>query len=326
MEYLFYKDLNGRRRLRRYAAAALGILTMLGGMGLLAVAQAGPEVSQPGRTHAGPIVIVRPDPTGTAGPAPTAAPCPADPDAWGFVPVFPDDNYRRIEPACVYEGLARAAAWMLLERMGYSKPAAAELLGFDMVPWTPVQVFYGYTNLKGPLDLALLSEWPAHPEFRFWQVDGEGRPALAISLRGCYRKPVDTGGVVCVVALDRSPGSAVSVLGDLAIAHHAKHLPGSRTFHLLEYAGDGLWILIGQLEGLSLEIEGVEQMESERARIAVRLGAVPWDPDWLFEAYGLTINPLPTDWRMYGLDEAALQAIGQELNRFIPTSLQVPDE
>jgi hypothetical protein len=29
---------------------------------------------------------------------------------------------------------------------------------------------------------------------------------------------------------------------------------------------------------------------------------------------------------MYGLDEAALQAIGQELNRFIPTSLQVPDE
>ncbi|HUF37155.1 MAG TPA: hypothetical protein VMN57_01420 [Anaerolineales bacterium] len=328
MDFIFYRDLNGRPRLRRFAAAALALLTVLVGLALLVAAQAGPGPVPSGRAHAGPIVLVQPEPSPTPSPepSPTASACSDDPSSWSFVPIFPDDHYHRIEPACVYEGVARTAAWMLLARMGYSKTSAAEILSFKLPPWEPILTIHGYTNLKGPLDLPLLSEWPAHPDFRFWQVDTEGRPALAISLRGCYRRPGQTGGVICVLAMDRSPGTAVSVLGDLAIAHHGLHLPGSRTFHLLNYAGEGRWNLIGQLNGLSLEIEDIDQMAAERVRLTGRLGAVPWDPAWLFSEHGLALNPLPQDWRLYGMDEGTVRSIGQELNRFIPASLQETDE
>jgi hypothetical protein len=328
MQFFFYRDLNGRLRLRRYAGAALGILALLAGMGLLGQAQNIPSETPTAAAQDDPGAAPKALPTGTPRPqpSPTSAVCPGDPEAWAFVEVFPDDHYRRIEPACVYAGLARTAAWMLLERMGYSKTAAAELLGFAAAPWEPVRTVFGFTNLKGPQDLALLSEWPAHPDFQFWQVDSEGRPAVAASLRGCYRKPDGGAGAICVLALDRSPGSAVSVLGELRIAHHANHLAGSRTFHLVEYAGGGIWILIGQLEGLSLELTGVDQMAAERERVSDRLSAEPWDPGWLYAAYGLTMNPLPTGWRLLGMDEATVQAIGLELNRFIPAALGETNE
>jgi hypothetical protein len=329
MHYFFYKDLKGRPRLRRYISAALAILILLAGMGMLGQAQTVSREAPSGNLQLEPsaaVVLAPPTAAPTPQPSPTTAPCPVDPEAWSFVEIFPDDHYRRIEPACVYAGVARTAAWMLLERMGYSKAGAAERLGFDGVPWEPVLSVYGFTNLKGPLDLALLSEWPAHPDFQFWQVDDEGRPALAASLRGCYRIPAGEVGVICVLALDRSPGSAVSVLGGLHIAHHALHLPGSRTFHLLEYAGGGNWVLLGQLDGLSLELEGIDQMEAERQRVSDRLGAEPWDAAWLFTAYGLTMEILPPDWRMFGMDEGAVQAIAIELNRYIPASLGETNE
>lgn len=329
MHFFFYRDLNDRPRLRRYVSAALAILILLAGMAILGRAQTIPPEPPAGSERAEPnpaVVLAQPTDARRPQPSPSAAVCPVDPEAWSFVAIFPDDHYRRIEPTCVYAGVARTAAWMLLERMGYSKPAAADLLGFTAVPWEPVLSVYGFTNLKGPLDLALISEWPAHPDFQFWQVDEEGRPALAASLRGCYRIPGDASGVICVVGLDRSPGSAVSALGDLHFAHHGLHLPGSRTFHLVEYAGNGLWMLIGQLDGLSLELEGIDQMEAERKRVTDRLGAEPWDTAWLFTAFGLSMEPLPPDWRIFGMDEAAVQAIGLELNRYIPASLGETNE
>ena len=133
-----------------------------------------------------------------------------------MVEVFPGDHYRRIEPACVYEGLSRTAAWMLLERLGHSKLAAAELLQFQSVPWDPVLSIEGYTNLRGPVVLDLVPEWPAHPDFKFWQVDRDGLPGVVISLRGCYRSVEPRYAVICVLALDRSPGSAVSAFASEA--------------------------------------------------------------------------------------------------------------
>lgn len=323
MHFFFYRELDGRLRLRRYVSAALGILGMLAGMALLGRAQRNPVREPAAQAFAEPPAGADPGPSPTPvpSPSPTAESCPEDPEYWDFTPIFPDDNYRRIEPACVYEGVARAAAWMLLERMGHTKPGAAEMLGFDWVPWEPIQSIHGFTNLKGPLDLQLLAEWPAHPEFRFWQVDEEGRPAVAIGLRGCYRLPAETAGVICVIALDRSPGASVSMLGDLAMAHHALHLPGSRTFHLLRYTGSGQWGLIGRLAGLSIEITGVDQMSAERVRVAERLGTVPWDPAWLLGTYEVAMEPLPADWRLYRMDEATVEAIGDALNAFVPASL-----
>jgi hypothetical protein len=327
MHHFFYKDLNGRRRLRRFASTALAILAVLAGMALLGEARSAPQTPATQAAAAVPrTAAVEPTAVPETDPPATSVPCPVDPEAWSFVEVFPDDHYRRIEPACVYTGLARTAAWMLLERMGYSKPAAAEALAFDLVPWEPRRSLYGFTNLKGPSDLPLVSEWPAHPDFQFWQVDGEGRPALAISLRGCYRPPEGSPPVICVLALDRSPGSAVSVLGDLKFAHHGNDLPGSRTFHLVAYAGNRAWTLVGQLEGLSLELEGVDQMEAERQRVADRLGTEPWDTGWLLGSFGLAMIPLPEDWRLFSLDMAAIDAIGDELDRFIPLSLGENDE
>jgi hypothetical protein len=67
-------------------------------------------------------------------------------------------------------------------------------------------------------------------------------------------------------------------------------------------------------------------MEAERQRVSDRLGADPWDAAWLFTTYGLSMETLPSDWRMFGMDEAVVQAIGLELNHYIPGTLGGTDE
>ena len=327
MRGLIYRDLNGRPRLRRVVAALL----ILGAVGALAVwtrrgadKDKTPIAVQPSTPEE--ALAAAPAGTPTSTPTPGLAVCPVDPADWRFVEVFPGDHYQRIEPACVYAGLEKTAAWMLMARLGYSKTTASDRLGLASLPWSPVLSIEGYTNLKGPMDLTLAPEWPAHPDFHFWQVDRDGQPAVALSLRGCYRAPSSYGSVICVLALDRSPGSAVSVLDEHRFASHAAHLPGSRTFQLLGYGGEGHWRLLGQLDGLNLEIENLTQMAGERKSMSERLGTVPWDAAWLAEAFGVRTSPLPEDWRLLDMDVESVAAIADALNAYIPLSLEISDE
>src|SRR5687767_3447033 len=76
-------------------------------------------------------------PTGTISPpteTPTPIPCPADPEQWDLVEVAPNNNYKRIEPACAYDGLSRTVAWLYAIRQGYSRKEAAQKLEFDEFP------------------------------------------------------------------------------------------------------------------------------------------------------------------------------------------------
>lgn len=317
MRQLTYTDISGRPRLRRFVSVTLYIL---GGCLLLAVWTFLPK--QHTQETALPLIgannlytreralVV---PATSLSEEPVENTCPEDPQEWNFAEIFPYDNYQRIEPACVYEGIARTAAWMLLQRMGYSKPEAAHRLGFPEMPWSPSEYAAAYTNYQGPQEMHLLLDWPAHPEFFFWQLDREGRVGSVISLRGCFDLK---GDVRCVVALDRLSGSAVSILGDYKVTSYAADRPGSRTFYLIEYREAGIWHLVGQLADHAVMIEEPEKIAEERQNIAARLGVEIWDAPWLASVFGITMKPLPQTWRIYGMEQTAMNGISEELERF----------
>lgn len=317
MDQLTYQDLTGRRKPRRYVTAALVILLFLMGLAWAGLARrpaaatrdsADHPASEPGSQA--PVLFVSPfpEPSEEIGVA-----CPADPESWALIEIFPGDNYRKIEPACVLDGVARTAAWMLAERSGYSRPEAAHLFGFDVFPERFQAEVLAYANLQGPVERELLAEWPPHPDFFFWQLDREGRPAVVISLRGCYR--LDAA-VYCVLALDRVPGTAVSVLGTTQVASPGAHLPGSRAFFLLVYVGENVWHLVGQFADASVETSDPGALQVERDQVTGRLGVETWDSDWLFDRFDIAMKPLPQDWRLLGFDQAAFKMIGDELNRY----------
>ncbi len=319
MQFFTYQDVNGRRKPRRFVTAAGFIALSLiaaAWLGSRARLPAHPDhENQPGHHVHDHTATSLPIPTQAQPSTPTPFKCPIDPADWQFVEVFPGDNYRRIEPGCVYTGVAKTAAWMLAERMGYSKSEAAVLLEFSDLPWMPVPVKMAYSNLEGPTARALVAEWPANPDFHFWQVDREGRPAVSISLRGCYR--LDDS-AFCVLALDREPGSAINYLGAHAFASHAAHLPATRSFTLLEYRGNGAWNLLGQFSDAVIEIPEPDRLSEDRDQVSDRFGTDSWDADWLDDTFGLSMKPLPAGWRLLGMDEQAVQAISDELNRVSP--------
>lgn len=327
MHNFTFQDLSGRRKLRRYVIASLAILLFLllfASLGLQdrrANIPAGitgqPALVAARVTQASPTALP-PEATGAA-----IGACPQNPDAWTFLEVFPGDHYRRIEPACVHEGIERVIAWMLAGRLGYSKPEAAGLLGFEELPEEFRTGIMAYSNLQGPVERELLAGWPPHPDFFFWQLDREGGPSAAFSLRGCYRLQDE---VHCVLALDRAPGSAVSVLGDVRVASHGGHLPASRAFYLLVYREDLGWQLIGQLADATVEVPGPAVLVSDREQVTARLGTEPWDAAWLFSRFGISMKPLPSDWRLLDFDQEAARQIADELNRYHQSEAGETDE
>lgn len=327
MDHFFYRTISGRPRPRRWLIAALGLLVVLVAAAVwqhgLQRPPAGGAARPPGVLKAARLPAPTAAPPPTPDPTPTAFTCPEEPEAWSYQAVFPGDHYRRIEPVCVYEGLSRSAAWMLLSRMGYPLPDAAERLGFADLPWSPALSFTGYTNMQGPLVIALQPGWPPHPDFRFWQVDTEGQPGAVLGLRGCY--PFNET-VFCVLALDRAPGSAISVLGETHFASHAAQAPWTRSFWVLRYAGAGVWEVLGQMEDVSIELESGDASREELETVSARLGVQVWDAAWLAEEFGLQMSPVPRDWRLYGMDEQAIRTIGEGLNEFMPDLTGGPGE
>jgi hypothetical protein len=211
----------------------------------------------------------------------------------------------------------------MLVRWGYTKPEAAELLGFEKLPWQPVPAIKGLTQTKGPLKIPLAMDWAPHPEYRTWRVEAEAQSALAYSLRGCYRartivgNRVDPWGsypVICVVAYDRNPGWAVSVLGEQRFSVDLTTAPLQRRFVFFGYA-DETWVLLGEARAWQKNITEIPASGKERADVTARYGTVPWDAVWLQTTFGLEIHPLPDGWQAFGANPEAIQAIADELDR-----------
>jgi hypothetical protein len=318
MNFLTYQDINGRRKPRRYIVAAGLILLALAVLAWIGSeptqSESLTDISYLSPTNTPQINQNVESLTPTTVPMTNQQPCPVNVDEWKMVEIFPGDYYLGISQTCVYEGVAQTAAWLLAERIGYSKLEAAEILGFEELPWSPENEVRAYTNNDGPTLRKLNGGWPAHPDFYFWQVNKEGQPAIVISLRGCY---ILDGTAYCVLAMDRSPGSAVNVLGVHKFASHAGHKPAMRSFYLLKYKGESVWNLVGQFADTVYEISDSDQIILDREHITIRLGVEPWDADWLHITHGLAMKPLPVDWRLIGMDEAAVKGISDAFNQII---------
>lgn len=316
MDNLTYTDLSGKRRLRNYVKAAIVILALM----LVVYAYAAWQRSQfladvtDGPQPLDPALI---PPTATVvALAPTATPeaCPTNPDDWKLVEVIPNDNFRRIEPACVYAGLERAVAWQLATSMGYTRAEANQALGFDKMPASPFglpQDENGYymnvlTNQKGPLALGVNVD-SQHPNYASWAIDSAEKPMAAAQLRGCFRTRSMTGGnlieewgngypVVCVLAVDGWWFSHLRI-GEFGWTNNLE--PSMmRSFYYYGYGGNGEWISVGRARDLSVELDPATL--ADEYKLFSQFYQTPlWDADWLAATYGLTMRPLPENWKDY---------------------------
>jgi hypothetical protein len=239
--------------------------------------------------------------------------------------VYPDDNFKRIEPACVYQGLARTVAWHMMARFGYTKPEATARLGFSMLPWQPVPWIKGYTNTRGPMVIPIDMEWAPHPGYRTWMVDADGEPALQYSLRGCYRARMIVGSnveswgdypVVCVVAYDRMPGWTVSELGEHRIAIDLTTALPQRRFVLFGYVNE-TWVLLGEASDWHKIIKAPSAAGRERQDVTARYDTIPWGAAWLRTTLGQEMRPLPDDWQTLGAKPNTIQMIADELDQVL---------
>jgi hypothetical protein len=324
--HLTYATLAGHRRLRRYVIATALILVVIG----LLFGWVGWQRVQVWAESSGSETAPKYETPWLAAASkseksasiPEEEVCPSDPESWALLDVYPGDNYKRIEPDCVYEGLAKTVTWHMLERLGYTKSEAADLLGFQALPWHPSQSIKGLTNTQGPMMIPLDMEWAPHPAYRTWAVSTEGQPALAHSLRGCYRTRTIVGNdliswgrypVICVLAYDRDPGWTVTELGEQRFTVDLTTAPPLRRFILFGYAGE-TWVLLGEWRGQQMVIAGPSAAKQEREQVAARYGVVSWDLVWLEATFGLGMRPLPEGWQSFGADSDAIQSIANQLD------------
>ena len=349
---LTYADLGGKRRLRRYVVAALVIAAALAVIWVVAqlqrqqvaavidatprsLAEVLPSWTPVSAAVSEAALTEPPTPVSKAAPMPvTPTPCPTDPADWTLADIAPDDNFKRIVPGCVYDGLARTAAWALAAySMGYSGAEAAEALGFDRMPLRAVAngtSVIGMTNTMGPMPITV-SYPPPHPDLRTWVLDLGLQPAVTFTLRGCFRTYTITGNerqdwgveypVICVLARDDEGAWAVSELnGNWFTAGNGIDHASRRTFTLFGYAGDGNWYWIGIQKDPQVDLQTVE-MQNDRQLITARHGITPWDADWAAATFGLATQPLPENWQSF-TDQVNIQPILDEINAAFQTFLE----
>ena len=336
---LSYTDLGGRRHLRRYVVVSIVIFVfILGayGLALWQRAKTRAEIlgtplplsnvlpSKPTETNTLlPTLTHTPAPTTT----PTPEPCPANPDEWNLVDALDGYNLKRIEPACVYEGLERTVAWHLLSYMGYTEPEAAEMLGFEEIPdWIlfsddrAAETVTGMTNAGGPMEMELRRR-AYHPEYRNWDI--QESPSISANmtytLNGCYRTQIVSGDqiedwgmafpVVCVLSFDEGDGMLVHVLKDHRFVQSRSW--GRIFVQFGYYDVRNQWVYMGYhpdssiLPGHDAYETIKDNVQEERAFIADAHGLIPWDAAWLKAAYGFSMVPLPDEWQS-STDEAEI--------------------
>lgn len=228
--------------------------------------------------------------------------CPTDPAKWFFAePVIPQ-NYKIIQPACVYQGLEKTIAWALAVRTGYSRAQATELLGFAEMPMRQLSQVK-IPGVSGILDVPV-SFIPPNANLTEWRIDASGNPAVAYALRGCFRTSTVEGNrletwgvdypVICLVVEDAENSNIVYSLDGHLYTTSATPI---RSFLLFGYVGNNDWVWLGTQSDPKQEITDVLQMENDRLTIATLYDSQPWDAEWLERAYHLQMQPLPENWQ-----------------------------
>ncbi len=321
LDGLTYKDLAGKRQPRTFAVLG-GIVLFLLFFAFCASALERSAMLREAQATPRPLQITAlPTQTVVATESPTeVAGCPANPADWSLADVPISQNYKLIQPACVYDGLAHTVAWALAVRQGYSRADATTALGFDEMPMKPLDQVSILTDAKGPMTVPVSFISP-RLDFTEWRVDTNGKPSVAYNLRGCFRTEsvvgnrVETWGgdyaVICVVAEDAEGASVV-----FALEGHIYTVPvtPTRSFLLFGYVGNGTWLWLGTQSDPQITIDDPAKNAKERLTVATLYDSQPWDAKWLDERYHLTMRPLPENWRS-ATDEADKQAILNSLNQ-----------
>jgi hypothetical protein len=324
LDGLTFKDLAGQRHPRKYVIPTGVIVLILALLGLW-VALERKSMLQAVQSTPIPVVFSL-EPTASAQPTTvTTDQCPTNPAAWTFQDILPADNFKRIEPTCVYEGLGKSAAWALAVRSGYTRAEAAQALSFAALPMRSLSEVTTMTSTKGPLAMKVAFS-PPHPDFAEWRVDESGKPALAYTLRGCFRTYQVVGNqakswnadypVICALSEDFSGSKIVFQLDDHIFTSPAEP---SRSFVLFGYGGDGNWVWLGTQIEPKVALGNMPNF-LEEARLSAELHELRvWDAAWASEKYGLSVKALPEGWQSQN-NESDKQAILDGLNEFLKRS------
>ncbi|HPO85103.1 MAG TPA: hypothetical protein PLN86_04555 [Candidatus Hydrogenedentes bacterium] len=315
---LTFTDLAGHRRPRQYAIVAgiiLFIALTLGGaswVNQLLLKYSMKETFAPVTENTQTPLL----PTETA--QATALPCPVLSEQWSLSDPVIKQNYKVIQPACVYDGLAHTVAWALAVRNGYSREQARQLLGFSELPMRQMDHVAIPDSADQPQDVAV-SFIPPTLDFVEWRVNDQGKPAVAYGLRGCFRTSNVVGNkveiwggeypVICVVVEDAANTHIVYRLGEHIFTNEA--VP-TRSFLLFGYVGDGYWVWLGTQDNPKMNIEDFAETDNERLTVALLFDSKPWDLAWLQSRYGMSQQPLPDGWQNFN-DPMEQQIILDEL-------------
>jgi hypothetical protein len=304
LDGLTFTDLAGKRHPRTYTVLTGVILILLIALSLGVGLE---HKSMMDEVQSTPIpVAVTIEPSEQVEPTLTPEePCHSDPKNWTFLDIAPDDNFKRIEPVCVYEGLERSVAWAIAVRSGYTRAEAAKTLGFSELPMRQMSEVMALTNTKGPLSLAV-SFTPSHPGFAEWRVGSDGKPAVAYALRGCFRTYKVVGNqtdewnkdypVICVLSEDSYGLQIVFQLDGQIFTSSAEP---TRSFALFGYAGNGDWVWLGTQKEPKTDLKTMPSYREEAQLSAKQFDLPVWDAAWLEKDFEMSAKALPEDWQSH---------------------------
>ena len=315
-------ELNGQRKLRTYVKAALFIAAAL----LLALAIVlGKQYKTMHDMATVATIHYETSPTSPQGPTPTHEACPSDPAGWQLVDSgISGDNLERIEPACVYDGLGRAIAWVLAIREGYSRAEATQALRFTQPPVQTKMLAIKVIDPVGSPLVASLVMVPLTANYSEWSIDEKDLPAVYYFPQGCFRgidTRIDTVGsevqtwngsylVICYIVEDNVATHTIMSLGG-----HVFSASSSPTRSYLYFGYDNetkQWDWLGIDENLHFSID-VAAMSSDQKIYSGQYGGSVWSAQWLSQTYNLAMKALPASWRTAN-DQAELQAILNSIN------------
>jgi hypothetical protein len=316
--FTYQAEVSGRRKLRTYVKVTLFVLAAL--IVFLAVALYQQAQERQVMAVTKPVVVV---PTSTFTPQATVATeaCPSDPSDWTMVDIFPDDVYKRIEPACVYDDLAHSVAWALAIQEGYSRQAAADALGFVNYPMAQMKQVTIAVNQQEPTPVDVNFVAPV-PNFTEWYVNGAGEPAVSFAIRGCFRTFTIVGNeqqnwgegypVICDLFMDVEASNMLMCLDG-----HCFNSPYTPTMFSVLYgnAGNGSWIWLGTESNSFFTIDDTQVLLNNHAVTDLN-GTVPWDAAWLTQTYQLNMQSLQENWQTLTSD-ADLQVIVSSINSYL---------
>jgi hypothetical protein len=326
LDGLTYKDLAGKRQPRAYTVMTGLILLLLlvaGGMAglnrylLMSRVQATP-VSVSLTTQAT-ETIETDQPATTQPDVAISTGCPTDSADWSLTPSYISENYKVVQPACVYQGLENTIAWALAVREGYSRAEATQQLGLTEMPMRQMKTVPIPANAKG-LATVPVSFIPPNPDFTEWRLNENGEAAVTYALRGCFRTSTVVGNrleiwggdypVICIVMEDAENTHIVYSLNGHTYTSTATP---TRSFLLFGYLSDGYWVWLGTQDDPKLEITDPEANADERLTIATLYDSYPWDAKWLLNTHHLLMQPPPENWQTM-TDENEKQAILNDIS------------